>query len=148
MPGAGNQLGEEGQAEGRCTLFGIKMKFRAQFRWTATASFGARIRASFYSETCNHSPGPDAGGGEFKSHLLRPSRSAPIGANCIPFEMGEVCLALQRDLQPPTHPPLVFFCCICDSQAKFVSVWTDCFLGFRLLMGCRVCSVYLQSFGS
>lgn len=56
--------------------------------------------------------------GGFKSRLLPPSRSAPIGVNCIPFEMGEVCLALQRDLQPPTHPtsrPSPFFVAFCGS---------------------------------
>lgn len=51
----------------------------------------------------------------FKSRLLPPSWSAPIGVNCIPFEMGEVCLALQRDLQPPTHPPVSFFVAFCGS---------------------------------
>lgn len=76
----------------------------------------------------------------FKSRLLPPSRSAPIGVNCIPFEMGEVCLALQRDLQPPTHPPVSFFLLHFVAHRSRIRVVlaaaADYFFGFRLPIGC------------
>lgn len=94
-------------------------------------------------------------GAGFKSRLLPPSRSAPIGVNCIPFEMGEVCLALQRDLQPPTHPPvrLLFLLHFVAhrSRIRVVSAAAaDYFFGFRLQMRCRggLIGFVLQSFGS
>lgn len=67
--------------------------------------------------------------------------------------MGEVCFALQRDLQPPPPdlpPSFLPFCCICGSPEP-----NSCrsgrrgglFFSFRLPMRCRVCWVLLQSVG-
>lgn len=89
----------------------------------------------------------------FKSRLLTPSRSAPIGVNCIPFEMGEVCFALQRDLQPPPPdlpPSFLPFCCICglpEPNSCRSGRSGGLFFSFRLPMRCRVCWVLLQSVG-